>query len=347
MLSLSQLSPGIAIVVFLAAAGVIAAAGIRMAETADRLADRTGIGEALFGGLLLGGATSIPGIVTSTAAGAAGHPELAVTNAVGGIAVQTFFLAVADIAYRRANLEHAAASLTNLTLAAVLISLLCLPLVAAAAPATTVLGVHPVSPLILLGYLFGLRIARAARDEPMWGPRRTVETRVDTPEEPAGGRGTIMRMTAVFGALALVLAAAGYVTAGAGVAIAAGTGLGESVVGTLLTGISTSMPELVTTLAAVRRGALTLAMGGIFGGNMFDMLFIATADAAYRGGSIYHAVSDRPYFMMALAILMTAVLLLGMLRRERHGIANIGFESALVLALYFGGSAVLVVTRAA
>jgi cation:H+ antiporter len=85
-------------------------------------------------------------------------------------------------------------------------------------------------------------------------------------------------------------------------------------------------------------------MGGIFGGNMFDMLFIAAADIAYRQGSIYHTVSARPYFLMALSILMTVVLLLGMLRRERHGIANIGFESAMVLVLYLGGVAAIVVS---
>ena len=41
---------------------------------------------------------------------------------------------------------------------------------------------------------------------------------------------------------------------------------------------------------------------------------------------------------------MTMMLLLGMLRRERYGIANIGFESALVLALYLGGAVAVVMT---
>lgn len=40
---------------------------------------------------------------------------------------------------------------------------------------------------------------------------------------------------------------------------------------------------------------------------------------------------------------MTGVLLLGMLRRERRGIANIGFESALIFVLYLGGTPVLIV----
>jgi len=135
----------------------------------------------------------------------------------------------------------------------------------------------------------------------------------------------------------------GYVTAASGVVIAEKTGISQSVVGAYFTAVSTSIPELVTTIAAVRRGALTLAVGGIVGGNMFDTLFIASSDIAYREGSLYHAVSDMPYFLTALSILMTGVLLLGMLRRERRGIANIGFESALIFVLYLGGTAVLIV----
>jgi cation:H+ antiporter len=43
--------------------------------------------------------------------------------------------------------------------------------------------------------------------------------------------------------------------------------------------------ELVTTIAAVRRGALQLAVGGIIGGNTFDTLFLTAADVSYREGS--------------------------------------------------------------
>ncbi|MDH5558499.1 MAG: sodium:calcium antiporter [Alphaproteobacteria bacterium] len=331
-----------ALAAFVAAAMVITMAGIRMAETADRLADRTGIGEALFGGVLLGGSTSIPGIVASTTAAAQGHAELAFSNAVGGIAAQTFFLAIADIAYRRANLEHAAASLTNLTQASLLITLLILPLIAVSLPAYTVFEIHPATIAILIGYLFGLRLALRSRTKPMWGPKKTSDTRIDVPREPKGGRRIMMALLLRFAVLAAILMLTGYVTAASGVAIADKTGMSESIIGAYFTAISTSIPELVTTIAAVRRGALTLAMGGIVGGNMFDTLFIASSDIAYRDGSLYHAVSGTPYFLTALSILMTGILLLGMLRRERHGIANIGFESALIFVIYLGGTAILI-----
>jgi len=91
----------------------------------------------------------------------------------------------------------------------------------------------------------------------------------------------------------------------------------------------------------VRQGALTLAVGGIIGGNTFDVLFIAFSDIAYRDGSIYHAISSEPRFVISLTIVLTSVLLLGLLRRERRGVGNIGFEGVLVLAFYLGGMLVL------
>lgn len=119
---------------FAAAAAVIALAGSVLTRAADVLADLTGIGEALVGAVLLGGVTSLAGVVTSLAAAGHGHPTLAVSNAIGGIAVQTFFLAIADLAYRKANLEHAAASLPNVMNSALLLGLLVLVLLVVVAP---------------------------------------------------------------------------------------------------------------------------------------------------------------------------------------------------------------------
>jgi len=320
---------------------VIAAAGTKMAQVADRLADRTGLGEAMTGGLLLGASTSLSGFVTSVSTAAQGYADLALSNAVGGIAVQTAFLAVADITYRRANLEHAAASITNLMQGALLIVLLSLPLVAGMAPAWTLLGCHPASFLILIGYVFGMRLASDAHREPLWGPKETSETRRDVPDEPQGGGRPLAGLLLRFAALLLIVGLAGYALGQSGVAIAGKTGLSQTVVGALLTAVSTSLPELVTTLAAVRRGALTLAVGGIIGGNTFDVILIAASDIAYRPGSIYHTESSQPGSIIAATILMSAVLLLGLLRREKYGFANIGFESLLILLIYLGVTAVL------
>jgi len=49
-------------------------------------------------------------------------------------------------------------------------------------------------------------------------------------------------------------------------------------------------------------------------------------------------------FWVALIILLTGILMLGLLRRERHGLGNIGLESVLLGLLYLGGIAVLVLS---
>lgn len=317
-------------------AAIILIAGARLTRVADRLADITGLGEAVFGAVLLGGSTSLAGVVTSVTAAYDGYPTLAVSNAVGGIAAQTAFLAIADMAYRRANLEHAAASVENLLQATLLIALLAIPLVAASAPPVAVAGIHPVSAVLIAAYVFGLRLTKRAGDTPLWRPRWTPETRNDVPREAHADGTTTRRLWVAFGGFAAIVAASGYLVAVTGIALVERAGLSESVVGALITAVATSTPELVTSVAAVRQGALTLAVGGVVGGNTFDTLFLAFADGAYRDGSIYHAMRPAETFLIALTIVLTAILLLGLLRRERSGIANIGFESFLVLLLYAG-----------
>lgn len=327
--------------VFLAATAGIAVVGVAVAHDADRLADRSGLGEAVMGALFLGGITSLSGIVTSVSAAAEGHAGLAMGNAVGGIAVQTAFLGIGDILHRRANLEHAAASPANLTQGALLLGLLAIPLFTMAAPPVTLFGINPASPLIVLAYVGGLHLISRAHNAPMWYPRRTRETRPDVPEPPEAGEPRQAILWLRFAALAAVVGALGYVIAQTGLAIAASTGLSQTFVGAMLTATATSMPELVTSIAAVRRGALTLAVSGILGGNSFDVMLVAFSDVAYREGSLYHALDNQHVLIITLSMLMASVLLLGLLRRERFGFANIGFESVLMLLLYAGGVAVL------
>jgi len=269
LLDLAQYSTTILGLAFAACAVVIAFFGSKMAGYADIIADRTGFGEALIGSVLLGAGTSMPGIVTSITTAASGAADLSVSNAMGGIVAQTMFLALADIFYKRVNLEHAGVSAVNLGQATVLIVLIALPVMAWAAPPFAIWGVNPLSPVLIAVYLIGLS-----------------------------------------GAL----------------------------VGSLATATVTSLPELVTTIAAVRRRAPQLAIGGIVGGNMFDSLFVAASDFAYREGSIYHAISDATLFWMGLVIVMTAVLLLGMLRREREGPGKIGWESVMLIGLWAIGT---------
>jgi cation:H+ antiporter len=330
------------IVLFVIAAAVIAAGGTKIVGIADRLADETGWGEAILGGIFLGATTSIPDTITSMVAAYEGYAGMAVSNAVGGVIAQMSFLAIADLVYRKANLEHAAASVGNLVQAALLGALLGVPIIAMASPEVTFLGIHPATPIMIGAYILGLYVVRQVQEDPLWRPRTTPETRRDDPKQSGLGRGAMRNLWGRFLILAVTVAAAGLLLAESGIAIAERTGLTESFVGAFMTAVATSLGELVTSIAAVRQGALTLAVAAVIGGNTFDLMLVPVSDLAYRGGSVYHAIGGQDLLVLGFAVVMSGVLLVGMVRREKIGVARMGLESFLVLALYLSAFGLLV-----
>ncbi|RSK33038.1 sodium:calcium antiporter [Rhodovulum iodosum] len=336
---ISDLPVGALLGVCAAAALVILLCGLRMTALADRLADRSGLGEAVVGGVLLGAATSLSGTVVSVTAALDGHASLAFSNGIGGIAAQTAFLALADLLHRKANLEHAAAELANVFQGALLLLMLTLPLAAYTLPELSFWSVHPVSALLVVLFAVGSIATQRVREAPMWRPVRTRDTREDVPDEddPEPRRTAVLVL--VFAGLMAAMATAGWALSLGAAELTARFDLNASMVGALMTAVITSLPELVTTLGAIRRGALQLAVGGIIGGNTFDVLFLTFSDVGYRDGSIYHAIGTPDLFWLVVGMMMTAVLILGMLYRQRHGPAGIGVESLLILGIYGGAIA--------
>lgn len=328
----AKVSLSVAIAIFLVSALVVAIAGTRMTDIADRLADRTGMGEALTGGLLLGMSTSLSGTVTSITAALEGQASLAASNAIGGIAVQTVFLVIADMTYRGVNLERAGPDVKHLLQGTLLILMLALPLIAYVTPPFSIFAIHPISIILFVVYVWGMRLTSRLDENPTWQPQRSRDLRVDAPE-PDAQKASLTRLGVQFAGLALVLAVAGYAIAVSGAQIAAATGLSQSIVGTLFTSTATSLPELVTTLAAVRRRALQLAIGGIVGGNTFDILFLTVSDIAYRDGSLYHAMQPQDALVIVAAIIISAILLMGLIARDKW---SIGFEGVAILGTYAG-----------
>nr|WP_088648673.1 sodium:calcium antiporter [Marinibacterium profundimaris] len=326
---------------FAAATLVILILGTRLTDVADRLADRTGLGEALVGGVLLGVATSLSGTVVSVTSALDGSASLAFSNGIGGIAAQTAFLALADVVHRKANLEHSAAEATTLFQGALLMVMLTLPLLAWLSPELAVWQIHPVSVVLVALYCVGVLTSRRVHEEPMWKPVRTRETREDVPDE-THKRASLTGLLLRFSVMVVLLGLAGFVIARSGAALSERLGMSQTVVGALMTAVVTSLPELVTTIAAVRRGAIQLAVGGIIGGNTFDVLFLSLSDFAYRDGSLYHAIGKGDVFWLGVGLLMTGIMVLGLILREKQGPFRIGTESVCMLLVYAGAIALQV-----
>ena len=175
----------------------------------------------------------------------------------------------------------------------------------------------------------------------MWQPRLTSET---PPEKAADETPplSVVQTWLSFIALAALVSVCGWVLSQVAPTLSAQVGMDQSLMGGIFTATATSLPELVVAVTAVRRGSLSLAVGDILGGNGFDVLFLVLSDIAYRAGSIHVAVSDKQALWLSLSVLMVGVTLLGLLRRQRHGLGNVGFEGVLVLGLYATGIVLIV-----
>jgi cation:H+ antiporter len=119
------------------------------------------------------------------------------------------------------------------------------------------------------------------------------------------------------------------------------TGLGESVVGAWLVGFSTSLPELVASMAAVRMGALDLAVGNLFGSNGFNMVVFVALDLASPGGSVFAALSPAHLVTGLFGMLLTALGLAAIVYRAERRFAMVEPDALLVVAGYVAGLAFL------
>ena len=334
----SSLVPSV--VALVAMAGVIVVAGVRLTRVADSLAERTGLGDALGGALLLGAVTSLPGIVTTLTGSLEGDPGFGLANPVGGVAVQTVWLALADLIYRRANLEHAAASLENLLQALILVALLAIPVIAYATPDLRLGWIHPVTLLIPVAYGYGLHLLRRLQRSPMWKPVLTASTEEEG-DGPSPSEASMTSLWSQLAALGLVVGVAGWIIGRAGLGLIAATGLPSGLVGFTFTTAITSLPELVVLVTAVRMGAPTLGVGNIIGGNTFDTLMIAMADLFYLEGPVYRDAGDQSLVLLGGTMLMTTVLAGALVVRDRKGI---GFEGVAIPMIYAGTVALIFAT---
>jgi len=317
---------------FVLAGLAVVGAGTVLASAADAVAELTGLGRLWVGAILLAAATSLPELLTGVAAIRIGAPDLAVGDLFGSSMANMLILALLDLVWARRKLlrsvafEHSLAACLAITTNALAAAFVL------AAPATLILGVSPGSLLIVAIYLSGTRAIQrsTAPPPPAAGPPRAAV--------PVG------RLVGPFSAFAIaaaVIAIAAPAFARAAEAIAIDSGLGATFVGTLLLGFATSLPELVACLAAMRIGALDLAVGNLFGSNAFNMATLLAFDLVSPGASIFTMLSPLHALSGLFAVALMALGLAAIVYRAERRFRMIEPDSLAMVMLYAVGVAML------
>jgi cation:H+ antiporter len=338
--------------IFVLSAFAIVLAGTKLSAYGDEIAEHTGLGGLWIGVVLMAAATSLPEVLTTMSAGWLEAPDLAAGDLFGAGMTNMLTLGILDLVHRKKRVWRQAA------FGHTLVAALAMALVGLAALFVLLKldlafwGVGLDSALLFLVYALGMRVV--FRQEDVERRRREQERVVEASEEAdaraEGRRGErrraeLRRASAGFAACALVLLAASPLLAASAREIAELTGIGTTFVGTTLVAVTTSLPELVTSLAAVRLGAFDLAVGNLFGSNAFNMGAFFFADLAYRPGPLLGSVSGTHAVTALFGMLLMSVGLMGIIYRAEQRYRFIEPDSLLMIAGY--GVAVWVLFRLA
>lgn len=299
----------------------------RLSKHADAIADATGLGRVWIGALLLSAATSLPEVTTDLSAAALGTLDIGVGDLMGSTLANMAILAVLDIAYAKRRI------LDSVAIDHVLIGALAIVLTAMAGLAIASGGLGRVGPvgidtLAIMGlYLFGMRAAFAVAQT--HAPAPTQQMSLGETRETLL-RGGIIGMG--LAALGLLLIAPLLVISAEAISIEAGWS--QSLVGTTLVGFTTSFPEIAASIAAVRMGAIDLAVGNIFGSNAFNMCILFGMDLVHAGKPVLASVSSVHAQSALAAVFAIAMGMMAILARARRRTGLVRAESLLILAAY-------------
>jgi len=317
---------------FVALGAAVFVTASRLARHGDTIADATGLGRFWVGTLLLAASTSVPEVVTDVNAALLGAIDLGVGDLMGSTLANMLILAMLDLFYARRRILDRVAD-GHVLVGAIAIVLTTIAAVAIGSRGFGRIGhVGIESVVIVIVYALGMRVVYdrscAAAPPP---PEAVVAT----------GAGTLRRAALGFGGTVVVLWLLAPLVVIAADAVSQEAGLSQTLIGTLLVGFTTSFPEIAATIAAVRMGALDMAVGNIFGSNAFNMTVLLAMDLAYAPGPVLAAVAPAAALAAQFAVIAMALGIVGIQARSggRYGLLRI--ESLLILATYVAGAMLL------
>lgn len=315
---------------FIVCTSVIVYSGTRLSKYGDVIAKKTGLGRTWIGVVLMASVTSLPELVTGISSVTyAGVPDIAVGDVLGSCVFNMLILAFLDVIHRpipisaKAHHGHVLSAILGvLLLGIVAISLF---LGNKVFPFGWI-GLY--SLVFILIYSVGIRLIYSyeKRQISVFMKEVAVELRYEG----------ILLKTAVFNysinAFFVIVAAILLPEIGEG--IAETTGLGQTFVGNIFIALSTSLPEVVVSISAVKIGAIDLAVGNLFGSNIFNIFILAIDDIFFIKGPLLSFANPNHIISALSAIIMTAIAIIGLTYRAESKKLFLAWNSIGISVVY-------------
>jgi cation:H+ antiporter len=318
---------------------VIVLAGVRLARYGDVLGEKTGLGRSWIGVVLLAATTSLPELFTGFGATAlAALPDIALGDVLGSCMFNLLILSLMDAVQpepisARAHQGHA----LSIGFGLLLIGVAGMGLASQGSlPAVGWVGLY--SPVLVALYFVAMRVIFAHERH------RRAREQQDVAEGLQYGETTLRSAVVHYSAAAVAVVAAALWLPRLGAELARQTGLGEAFVGSLFVAITTSLPEIVVSLAAVRLGALDLGIGNVLGSNLFNLLILGLDDLFYGHGPLMADAGASHGISIVAVVMMNALFLIGLTYKVMTKRFAVAWDTGAIAAVY--AVAVLLAYRA-
>lgn len=313
-------------VVFIFTAVLIVLAATQLAKYGDIIAIRTKMGGMFIGLLLLAGATSLPEVLTSISSLQQNTPNLAAGNLLGSNTFNMFLLAIIDISFRNQRILRTAA-LKHAVTGSLTVFLIGLVVFFMIADIDIKIGFVGLDSLIIIAvYILAVKLIHKDSQRSTI-PTETVEVPANTPTLLRGIIGFLLAAAALIVITPVMVKNANI--------IAESTGLGTTFIGTTLVALVTSLPELVTTIAAIKIGAADMAIGNLFGSNMFNMFAMGLTDVFYTQGRFLEVIDPSFLLIGLVGLLLTCMGLIGNLIKLEKRIWFVEIDALAIILFYF------------
>jgi len=314
---------------FLAVTGLILFSGTRLSRYGDLISKKTGLSGLWLGLVLMAGVTSLPELATGLSAVASNLPDIATGNILGSCVFNVFILGLLDALSREVPLSSKinqgnilAAGMSILFLGGVSLSLFA----GDKLPALGWMGLY--TPLIIVGYLGTMRMAFKFERKRTPVAEVLGEIKEDSPGIPL--KTAVIR----YALHAAVIVVSAFFLPLIAERIAEMTGLGQTFVGNIFVAVSTSFPELAVSFAAIRIGAVDMAVGNIFGSNLFNVFILAIEDVFFFKGPILSHAQPQHLIPSLLAMAMTGLAVAGLIYNAEKKLFVWAWDSFGVILIF-------------
>jgi cation:H+ antiporter len=317
-------------IAFIICTSIIVYAGTRLSKYGDIIAEKTGLGRTWVGVVLMASVTSLPELVTGISSVTyADVPDIAVGDVLGSCVFNMLIISFLDAMHRptpissRAHHGHVLSAGFGILLLSI-----------------AAIGLFFGNRIFPLGWigpytLFFIVIYFIAMRLVYFYEKRQIsafvkEIAIELKYEKVPTRTAVVNY--IINALFVITAAIFLPKIGEGIAEA--TGLGQTFVGNIFIAVSTSLPEVVVSVAAVKIGAIDLAIGNLFGSNIFNIFILALDDVFFTKGPLLSFASQNHIISALSAIAMTTIAIIGLTYRTEKKPLLLAWDSIGILLVY-------------